>query len=137
MDSSTTPRLGPRGPPLAESTVISSSRISPASCSSSAIESRLTWSGESIKSRMRGIVSEGQGGLLHTRNPDTEVHVLHFLICEDWWGGQSCPVAVGMPVARHPPHRSVRALLTHTVLTSDVLTQSAPQGKDEESRLPV
>src|ERR1022692_2490508 len=36
-------------------------------------------------------------------------------------------VAVGMPVARHPPHRSVRALLTHTVLTSDVLTQSVPR----------
>ena len=30
-------------------------------------------------------------------------------------------VAVGMPVARHPPHRSVLALLTHTVLTLDVL----------------
>src|SRR5208283_4506560 len=25
-------------------------------------------------------------------------------------------VAVGMPVTRHPPHRSVRALLTHTAL---------------------
>ena len=31
------------------------------------------------------------------------------------------PVAVGMRVAPHPPHRSVRALLTHTVLTLDVL----------------
>ena len=30
-------------------------------------------------------------------------------------------VAVGMPVSRHPPHRSVLALLTHTVLTLDVL----------------
>jgi hypothetical protein len=29
-------------------------------------------------------------------------------------------VAVGMPIARHPPHRSVRALLTHTALISDV-----------------
>src|ERR1035437_9982230 len=29
---------------------------------------------------------------------------------------QELSVAVGMPVARHPPHRSVRALLTHTVL---------------------
>ncbi|MCP4335854.1 MAG: glyoxalase [Gammaproteobacteria bacterium] len=27
-------------------------------------------------------------------------------------------VAVGMPVTRHPPHRSVRALLTHTAPTS-------------------
>jgi len=30
-------------------------------------------------------------------------------------------VAVGMPVSRHPPHRSVLALLTHTVLSLDVL----------------
>src|SRR5213593_3331743 len=29
-------------------------------------------------------------------------------------------VAVGMPVARHPPHRSVLALLTHTVPTLDI-----------------
>ncbi len=28
-------------------------------------------------------------------------------------------VAVGMAVTHHPPHRSVLALLTHTVLTSD------------------
>jgi len=28
-------------------------------------------------------------------------------------------VTVGMPVTRHPPYRSVLALLTHTVLTSD------------------
>ena len=34
-------------------------------------------------------------------------------------------VAVGMPVARHPPHRSVLALLTHTVLTWDVLPRKA------------
>jgi hypothetical protein len=34
------------------------------------------------------------------------------------------PVAVGMPVARHPPHRSVLALLTHTVLTLDDATRS-------------
>src|ERR1019366_8224608 len=46
-------------------------------------------------------------------------------------------VAVGMPVARHPPHRSVRALQTHTVLTSDVLTQSVPPDTDAGSRLPV
>src|ERR1035438_131464 len=46
-------------------------------------------------------------------------------------------VAVGMPVARPPPHRSVRALLTHTVLTSDVLTQSVPPDTDAGSRLPV
>src|ERR1035438_10602042 len=41
-----------------------------------------------------------------------------------------------MPVARHPPHRSVRALLTHTVLTLDVWTQSAPPDTDAGSRLP-
>ena len=29
-------------------------------------------------------------------------------------------VAVGMPVARHPPHRSVHALLTHTALILDI-----------------
>src|ERR1035437_8330199 len=46
-------------------------------------------------------------------------------------------VAVGMPVARHHPHRSVRALLTHTVLTSDVWTQSVPPDTDAGSRLPV
>src|ERR1039457_491576 len=45
-------------------------------------------------------------------------------------------VAVGMPVARHPPHRSVRALLTHTVLTLDVWMQSAPPDTDAGSRLP-
>jgi hypothetical protein len=28
-------------------------------------------------------------------------------------------VAVGMPVARHPPHRSVRAALPHTALPLD------------------
>jgi hypothetical protein len=29
-------------------------------------------------------------------------------------------VAVGMPVTRHPPHRPVLALLTHTIPTSDI-----------------
>src|ERR1035438_9305356 len=47
------------------------------------------------------------------------------------------PVAVGMPVARHPPHRSVLALLTHTVLTSDGSTQSERQDTGAEPRLPV
>src|SRR5580658_1237160 len=42
-------------------------------------------------------------------------------------------VAVGMPVAQHPSHGSVLALLTHTVLTWDVLPTS---GCDAESRLP-
>src|ERR1039457_7289174 len=46
-------------------------------------------------------------------------------------------VAVGMPVARHPPHRSVRALLTHTVLILDVWTQSAPPDTDAGSQLPA
>jgi hypothetical protein len=32
-------------------------------------------------------------------------------------------VAVGMPVTRHPPHRSVRALLTHTAPTSSQTRQ--------------
>ena len=34
-------------------------------------------------------------------------------------------VAVGMSIARHPPHRAVRALLTHTVLTLDIWRRSA------------
>ena len=34
---------------------------------------------------------------------------------------QTWAVAVGMPVTRHPPHRSVLALLTHTVPTSDMV----------------
>ena len=53
-------------------------------------------------------------------------------------------VAVGMPVTRHPPHRSVLALLTHTVLTLDDsshilggLTQSGPLDTDAGSRLLV
>jgi hypothetical protein len=33
-------------------------------------------------------------------------------------------VAVGMAIADHPPHRSVRALLTHTALTLDEERQS-------------
>src|ERR1017187_6526606 len=45
-------------------------------------------------------------------------------------------VAVGCRSARHPPHRSVRALLTHTVLTLDVWTQSVPPDTDAGSRLP-
>src|SRR4030095_15763682 len=41
-------------------------------------------------------------------------------------------VAVGMPVARHPPHRSPRAALPHEALISDVWRQSGLGGKDEE-----
>jgi hypothetical protein len=33
-------------------------------------------------------------------------------------------VAVGIPVSRHPLHRSVRALLTHTVPTSSIRRRS-------------
>jgi hypothetical protein len=39
-------------------------------------------------------------------------------------------VAVGMRVASHPPHGSVRAELPHTALTSDGWRQSAAPGKD-------
>jgi len=42
-----------------------------------------------------------------------------------------------MPVTWHAPHGSVLALLTHTVLTLDVWTQSAPLDTDAESRFPV
>jgi len=36
----------------------------------------------------------------------------------------STGIAVGMPVTRHPPHRSVLALLTHTAPRSDLLRRS-------------
>ena len=42
------------------------------------------------------------------------------------------PVAVGMPVARHPPHRSPRAVLPHEALILDVWRQSELGGMDEE-----
>jgi hypothetical protein len=41
-------------------------------------------------------------------------------------------VAVGMPVARHPPHGSVRAQLAHTALTSDAWRQSECRDKGAE-----
>jgi hypothetical protein len=40
-------------------------------------------------------------------------------------------VAVGMPVARHPLHRSVRALLTHTAFTLSVWRRSVLRDKGE------
>ena len=40
------------------------------------------------------------------------------------------PVAVGMRVASHPPHGSVRAELPHTALTLDEWRQSAAPGMD-------
>ena len=46
-------------------------------------------------------------------------------------------VAVGMPIARHPPHRPVLARLTHTVLTSDTWRQSVPWDTGVGCRLPV
>jgi len=39
-------------------------------------------------------------------------------------------VAVGIRVAPHPPHRSVRALLAHTALTSDAWRQTAREERD-------
>ena len=47
-------------------------------------------------------------------------------------GAISVWVTVGMPVTRHPPYRSVRALLTHTAPTSSVWRETAVQGKDEQ-----
>ena len=41
-----------------------------------------------------------------------------------------------MPVTRHPPHRSVQALLTHPVLILNILTPSVPPDADAGSRLP-
>jgi len=46
-------------------------------------------------------------------------------------------VAVGMPIARHPPHRPVLARLTHTVLTSDAWRQSVRWDTGAGYRLPV
>ena len=45
-------------------------------------------------------------------------------------------VAVGISIARHPPHRPVRALLTHTVLTLDIWRRSAQwdMGGEHESQ---
>ena len=45
-------------------------------------------------------------------------------------------VAVEMSIARHPPHRPVRALLTHTVLTLDIWRRSAQwdMGGEHESQ---
>src|ERR1019366_7178490 len=48
----------------------------------------------------------------------------------DWQGTQRVLVAVGMRVASHPPHGSVRAELPHTALTSDGWRQSAAPGMD-------
>src|SRR5258708_22267515 len=39
-------------------------------------------------------------------------------------------VAVGMPVARHPPHRSVPAEFPHTALILDEWRQSERRGRD-------
>jgi hypothetical protein len=48
-------------------------------------------------------------------------------------------VAVGMPVSRHPPHRSQRALLTHwapTLSMHDVKSLRRPWVKDSWRRKP-
>jgi len=42
------------------------------------------------------------------------------------------PVAVGMPVTRHPLHRSVRALLTHTAPILSVYRQIVCLAKDAQ-----
>src|ERR1039458_9573580 len=42
-------------------------------------------------------------------------------------------VAVGTPVARRPPHRSVRAGLLHTAPTSDIWRRSARSDADAGS----
>jgi hypothetical protein len=39
-------------------------------------------------------------------------------------------VAVGMPVTQHPPHKTVRASLTHTASTLDDWRRSVPSDKD-------
>jgi hypothetical protein len=39
-------------------------------------------------------------------------------------------VAVGMPVARHPPRRSVREALPHTAPTLSIWRRTAPTEED-------
>ena len=43
------------------------------------------------------------------------------------------PVAVGMPISRHPPHRSGQALLTHPAPTLSIWRQSVCRDKDAQS----
>src|ERR1017187_9226594 len=131
MDSSTTPRLGPRCPPVAESTVISSSRISPASCSSSATESRLTWSGESIRSSMRGIVSDSRAPW-RSGNPDTEVHVLHFLTTRGLAG--SFANNAGTPDRRQRPIRMRRRSSTACMVAGETRPQQRKKRPVETER---
>src|SRR5215831_14258105 len=45
-------------------------------------------------------------------------------------------VAVGMPVTRHPPHRSPRAALPHEALILDAWRQSELWGMDGEHEAP-
>src|ERR1019366_9054104 len=71
----------------------------------------------------------------------------HGLVIPEWHKAPPCAsgrgsdvraslgwVAVGMPVTRHPPHRPVLALLTHTVLTSDIWRQTAHSATGVEPR---
>jgi len=41
-------------------------------------------------------------------------------------------VAVGMPIARHPPHRPVLARLTHTVLTLEAAEKCGKRQQRKE-----
>ena len=49
--------------------------------------------------------------------------------------GFPLPVAVGIPIARHPPHRPVLAHLTHTVPTLDAWRRNEHWGTGEGWRL--
>src|SRR4051812_26687496 len=57
MVNSTTPRFGPRCPPVCESTLIRSSRTSWASCGRSGSFSALISAGERIPSNIRGVAA--------------------------------------------------------------------------------
>src|SRR5205807_1555306 len=59
--NSTTPRLGPRCPPVRESTLINSSRTSCASCGRSCSRSAFTSAGPRIPSSKRIVVLEETG----------------------------------------------------------------------------
>ena len=54
--------------------------------------------------------------------------VLGRILVEEMFEESGKIVAVGMPVARHPPHGSVLEVLPHTALTSSLWRQNRSPG---------
>jgi len=52
--------------------------------------------------------------------------------CRDAFRAKTVAVAVGMPVARHPPHKTARAYFTHAASTLDNWRRSVRAGGDAE-----